>query len=228
MKQILIVEDDALLNNTLSYNLKSDGFTVISAYNASEGQKQMESDSFDLIVLDINLPDGNGFDLCKQIKSKSDIPVIFLTANDMESDMIKGFEFGADDYVTKPFPINVFQKKIAALLNRIEKQPQHFLYNDEHLSINFSELSAKLDNKTIFFTPMEYRTLKILVSNPNCVLTRQTLLERLWDIDRNIVDEHTLTSMISRIRSKIEINRVQYIKTVYGMGYIWVGGKNGS
>lgn len=228
MKQILVVEDDALLNNTLSYNLKSDGFIVVSAYNINEGQKQMKTNSFDLIILDVNLPDGNGFDLCKQIKSKKNIPVIFLTANDMESDMIKGFELGADDYVTKPFPINVFQKKIAALLNRIEEQPKKTLYNDGHLSIDFSELSAKLDDNAIFFTPMEYRTIKIFVSNPNSVLTRQTLLERLWDIDGNIVDEHTLTSMVSRIRSKIEINKFQYIKTVYGMGYMWIGEQNGT
>lgn len=225
MKQILIVEDDTLLNHMLSYNLIAEKYSVTSVYTATEAQKKLTEMLFDLIILDVNLPDGNGFDLCKQIKASKDIPVIFLTANDMESDMIRGYELGADDYVTKPFPISVFQKKITALIRRVGKQPKYDLYEGAHLWIDFSEHSAMLNGKPVIFTPMEYRTLKIFVSNPGCVLTRQTLLEKLWDIDGNFVDEHTLTSMISRIRSKIEADGFQYIKTVYGMGYIWIGTK---
>ena len=184
-----------------------------------------EAQDYDLIVLDVNLPDGNGFDLCEKIKERRpDTAVIFLTANDMESDMLKGFELGADDYVTKPFPISVFRKKVSALLARIQKQTGSDCYTDGTLSINFSELTATLAGEPVIFTPMEYRLLKVLVINPQTVLTRQVLLEKLWDADENFVDEHALTVVISRIRGKIEADGLQYIKTVYGMGYMWVGG----
>jgi DNA-binding response OmpR family regulator len=142
----------------------------------------------------------------------------------MESDMLKGFELGADDYVTKPFPISVFQRKVAAIFNRITKQVGGDCYNDGNLFLDFSGMAATLAGNPIMFTPMEYRMLKVLTNNPQIVLTRQVLLEKLWDIDGNFVDEHALTSNISRIRGKIEINGSQYIKTVYGMGYMWIGG----
>ena len=153
-----------------------------------------------------------------------DAAVIFLTANDMESDMLKGFELGADDYVTKPFPISVFRKKASALLARIQKQTGGDCYTDSTLSINSSELTATLAGEPVIFTPMEYRLLRVLVRNPKTVLTRQILLEKLWDADENFVDEHALTVAISRIGGKIEADGLQYIKTVYGMGYMWIGG----
>lgn len=142
----------------------------------------------------------------------------------MESDMLKGFELGADDYVTKPFPISVFQKKVSALLNRISAQSGGDFYDDGNLYINFSELSACLAGQPITLTSLEYRLLKVLTRNSQTVLTRQVLLEKLWDVDENYVDEHALTTTISRIRSKIETNQHSYIKTVYGMGYMWIGG----
>ena len=140
--------------------------------------------------------------------------------------MLKGYELGADDYVTKPFPMSVFQKKVSALLARIRKQSDSDLYNDGSLVINFSEMTAALNEKSITFTPLEYRLLKVLTKNPKIVLTRQVLLEKLWDIDGHFVDEHALTSTISRIRNKIEKPDRAYIKTVYGMGYMWIGGTN--
>ncbi len=223
--RLLVVEDDRLLNNTLCYNLSAAGYTVDAAMTKSAAVNSCEAQDYDLIVLDVNLPDGNGFDLCKKIKERCpDTAVVFLTANDMEGDMLKGFELGADDYVTKPFPISVFRKKVSALLARIQKQTGGDSYTDGTLAINFSELTANLAGKTIFFTPMEYRLLKVLVRNPKIVLTRQALLEKLWDTDENFVDEHALTVAVSRIRGKIEIDGLQYIKTVYGMGYMWIGG----
>ena len=223
--RLLVVEDDRLLNNTLCYNLSVSGYAVDSAMTMAEAVRFFETQDYDLIVLDVNLPDGNGFDFCKQIKERRpDTAVIFLTANDMESDMLKGFELGADDYVTKPFPISVFRKKVSVLLGRIQKQTGGDRYTNGTLSINFSELTAELSGLPITFTPLEYRLLKVLVSNPKIVLTRQVLLEKLWDVDENFVDEHTLTVTISRIRSKIEVDGLQYIKTVYGMGYMWIGG----
>ena len=223
--RLLVVEDDRLLNNSLCYNLSVSGYAVDSAMTMAEAVRFFETQDYDLIVLDVNLPDGNGFDFCEQIKERRpDTAVIFLTANDMESDMLKGFELGADDYVTKPFPISVFRKKISALLGRIQKQTGGDCYADGTLSINFSELTAELSGESITFTPLEYRLLKVLVRNPKIVLTRQMLLEKLWDADENFVDEHTLTVTISRIRGKIEVDGLQYIKTVYGMGYMWIGG----
>ena len=223
--RLLVVEDDRLLNNTLCYNLSVSGYAVDSAMTMAEAVRFFETQDYDLIVLDVNLPDGNGFDFCKQIKERRpDTAVIFLTANDMESDMLKGFELGADDYVTKPFPISVFRKKVSVLLGRIQKQTGGDRYTNGTLSINFSELTAELSGLPITFTPLEYRLLKVLVRNPKIVLTRQVLLEKLWDVDENFVDEHTLTVTISRILSKIEVDGLQYIKTVYGMGYMWIGG----
>ena len=223
--KLLVVEDDRLLNNTLCYNLSAAGYIVDAAMTKGAAAALCEEQDYELVILDINLPDGNGFDLCEKIKERRpDTAVIFLTANDMESDMLKGFELGADDYVTKPFPISVFRKKVSALLARIQKHTGGDCYSDGTLSINFSELTAALAGEPLTLTPMEYRLLKVLVRNPQVVLTRQALLEKLWDTDENFVDEHALTAAISRIRGKIETDGLQYIKTVYGMGYMWIGG----
>lgn len=223
--RILVVEDDRLLNSTLCYNLTTVGYQVDAALTKADAIGQTEKQNYELIVLDVNLPDGNGFDFCREIKERRpDTAVIFLTANDMESDMLKGFELGADDYVTKPFPISVFQKKVSALLSRITRQSGGDFYDDGNLLINFSELTAALAGQAVTFTPLEYRLLKVLTSNSKQVLTRGQLLEKLWDAEENYVDEHALTSAISRIRGKIEVNGYQYIKTVYGMGYMWIGG----
>lgn len=223
--RILVVEDDRLLNSTLCYNLTTVGYQVDAALTKADAIGQTEKQNYELIVLDVNLPDGNGFYFCREIKERRpDTAVIFLTANDMESDMLKGFELGADDYVTKPFPISVFQKKVSALLSRITRQSGGDFYDDGNLLINFSELTAALSGQAVTFTPLEYRLLKVLTSNSKQVLTRGQLLEKLWDAEENYVDEHALTSAISRIRGKIEVNGYQYIKTVYGMGYMWIGG----
>ena len=155
---------------------------------------------------------------------RPDAVLVLGDTNSCLPDMLKGFELGADDYVTKPFPISVFQKKVSALLNRISAQSGGDFYDDGNLYINFSELSACLAGQPITLTSLEYRLLKVLTRNSQTVLTRQVLLEKLWDIDENYVDEHALTTTISRIRSKIETNQHSYIKTVYGMGYMWIGG----
>ena len=228
MRKILIVEDDILLNRTLGYNLASDGYEVTAAYNYKDAVSHLKAIEFDIALLDINLPDGSGLDLCEEIRERGQHTyIIFITANDKESDMLKGYELGAEDYVTKPFPMSVFQKKLSVVLGRLAKQSGGGdCYEDSALSINFSEMTASLSGKALVFTPLEYRLLKILTKNPQNVLTRQVLLEKLWDADGNFVDEHALTSTISRVRTKIETEGRQYIKTVYGMGYMWIGGWN--
>lgn len=183
MKNILVVEDDNLLNKTLSYNLKQEGYTVDCALIKRQAVEYINKKEYDLVILDINLPDGDGFDLCPKIKSKhKNTAVFFLTAKDMENDMIKGFDLGADDYITKPFHISVFKKKVKVLFNKIKNKAHVDCYDDGKLYINFSNLKSTLNGEPIIFTPMEYRTLKILVKNPKIVLTRQMLLERygMW------------------------------------------------
>lgn len=223
--RILVVEDDKLLNSTVCYNLSASGYAVDSALTKEMAEQLFARQGYELVVLDINLPDGDGFDLCSDMKKQNpDTAVIFLTARDLESDQLHGFELGADDYVTKPFPMSVFQKKVLALLSRIHKQNGSDYYDDGNLYINFSDMSATLPGQDISFTAMEYRILKIFVKNAGTVLTRRILLEKLWDADENFVDEHALTCAVSRIRGKIETGNTQYIKTVYGMGYMWIGG----
>lgn len=227
MIKILVVEDDSLLNHTLCYNLSLVGYTTESAVTKTSAMQFCKKQEYDLIVLDVSLPDGSGFDFCREIKkSCPDTAVIFLTADDMESDMLKGFAVGAEDYVTKPFPVSVFQKKVEALVNRIQKRTDGECWFDGHLHLNFSENTAALNGEIIAFTAMEYRILKLFVQNSNIVLTRQILLEKLWDIHENFVDEHALTAAVSRVRKKLEAGKLQYIKTVYGMGYMWIGGQN--
>ncbi|WP_300693026.1 response regulator transcription factor [uncultured Oscillibacter sp.] len=227
MKRILIVEDDALLNKTLAYNLSSDGWDVTPALNARTAASLLAGTEYDLVLLDINLPDGNGYDLCKLVKPKHpDTVVIFLTANDQESDQIRGYEAGAVDYITKPFSIEALQRKIRAMFAMLEHhKPAKDLYDDGRLFLDFSEQSASLNGKPITLSSMEYKMLYLFCKNPRQVLTRQRLLERLWDVDEKFVDEHTLTTSISRIRGKIEAEGDTYIKTIYGIGYQWTGGE---
>ena len=227
MKQILIVEDDVLLNKTLAYNLISDGWEVTPALKAKTAASLLAGRSYDLVLLDVNLPDGNGYDLCGLIKpGHPDTVVIFLTANDQESDQIRGYEAGAVDYITKPFSIGALQRKIRAMFAMLEHhKPAKDLYDDGRLFLDFSEQSAALNGKPITLSSMEYKMLYLFCKNPRQVLTRQRLLERLWDVDEKFVDEHTLTTSISRIRGKIEAEGDTYIKTIYGIGYQWTGGE---
>lgn len=228
MKHILVVEDDSFLNKMVTYNLTADGYDVISVLNAKTATQALNSREFDLVLLDINLPDGNGFELCKLIKPQhSDTIVIFLTANDQESDQIRGYEVGAIDYITKPFVIGALQRKIRAMFAMLEHhKPAKDIYDDGRLFLDFSEQAATLNGKSLSLSPMEFKMLNLFRKNPKQVLTRQQLLEKLWDIDERFVDEHTLTTSISRIRSKIEADGgAPYIKTIYGMGYQWTGGE---
>ena len=228
MKHILVVEDDSFLNKMVTYNLTADGYDVISVLNVKTATQALNSREFDLVLLDINLPDGNGFELCKLIKPQHpDTIVIFLTANDQESDQIRGYEVGAIDYITKPFVIGALQRKIKAMFAMLEHhKPAKEIYDDGRLFLDFSEQAATLNGKSLSLSPMEFKMLNLFRKNPKQVLTRQQLLEKLWDVDEKFVDEHTLTTTVSRIRSKIEADGgTPYIKTIYGMGYQWTGGE---
>lgn len=227
MKRILIVEDDCLLNKTLAFHFSADGYDVTSALNAEAAVKCLAGAPYDLVLLDINLPDGNGFDLCRAIKPDNpDTMVIFLTANDEECDQLKGYAAGAVDYITKPFSVEALQRKIGAMFAMLARhRPAGEIYDDGRLFLDFLQQTAMLNGQPLTLSAMEYKMLNLFCGNAGIVLTRQRLLERLWDADENYVEEHTLTTFVSRLRGKIEADGERYIKTVYGMGYQWIGGK---
>ncbi len=224
--KILVVEDDLTLSAGICFEMDCNGYLTVAAYNCKKANQLIQSDHFDLAILDVNLPNGNGFDLCRTIKSTHpELPVIFLTANDLEQDILEGFDLGAEDYVTKPFNMKILLRRVEVALrrNRSSAQQTENLWSDGFLTLDFSTLTAIRGNEKIIVTSNEYKLLKILTENAGNVLTRQTLLERLWDVDTNFVDDHVLTVTINRLRTKIEDNTHTYIKTVRGVGYAWMG-----
>ena len=181
MRKILIVEDDTLLNRTLGYNLASEGYEITAAYNRKDAVSHLKETEFDVALLDINLPDGSGLDLCEEIRGRGQHTyIIFITANDKESDMLKGYEVGGADYVTKPFSVTVLCKKVGAVFANMElRAPRHDLFDDGFLKIDFSEQRASLAGEPLDFTPKEYRTLFLFVKNPRIILTKRQILEKL-------------------------------------------------
>ena len=210
------------------FELDSAGYVSVPAYNCAKARALLADGAFSLILLDVNLPDGNGFDLCREIKAQNAMqPVIFLTANDLEEDVLNGFDLGAEDYVTKPFRMQILLKRVEVALRRNGKADR---WSDGFLSLDFSSLTATRGNgsrspETLSITPNEYKLLRVLTENAGNILTRQLLLERLWDSGGNFVDDHTLTVTMNRLRAKIEDENHAYIRTVRGMGYIWTGGR---
>ena len=223
MHRILIIEDDFPLNNALAYNLRSADYTVDCSYNSKEAFEFLKLYRYILLILDINLPDANGFDLYSQLKEKSGASIIFLTANDLESDIIKGFNLGADDYITKPFSPIILLKKIEVLTRYIVEKQQESIYEDGFLLINFSQMTALINEDVLDLSPLEYRILQYFILNKNHILKREQLLEYLWDSSENFVGDTSLNTAMSRLRKKIEIDNHHYIKTIYGTGYMWIG-----
>ena len=224
--KILVVEDDLTLNAGLCFELDCNGYLTLAAYNCRKAVQLIQNEDFDLAILDVNLPDGNGFDLCRTIKDTCpELPVIFLTANDLEKDVLNGFDLGAEDYVTKPFNMKILLRRVEVAIRRnaAAKQPAAGRWSDGFLTLDFGKLTAVRGSEKIAVTSNEYKLLKALIENSGNILTRQTLLERLWDVDGNFVDDHALTATINRLRAKIEDENHPYIKTVRGMGYAWMG-----
>lgn len=224
--KLLVVEDNLTLSTAMCFELDYNDYLTVAAYNCKKAYQLIQSDHFDLAILDVNLPDGNGFDLCRTIKkTHPQIPVIFLSANDLEQDILDGFDLGAEDYVTKPFNMKILLRRIEVALrrNHLSEQQAVDCWSDGFLSLDFSKLTAVRGNEKVIVTSNEYKLLRILTENAGNILTRQMLLERLWDIDDNFVDDHALTVTINRLRAKIEDDAHTYIKTVRGIGYVWTG-----
>ena len=226
MTKILVVEDDLVLGAGLCFELDSSGYVTVAAYNCQKARQLLKEDHFELVIMDVNLPDGTGFELCREVKKEQpDLPVIFLTANDLEQDVLTGFDLGAEDYITKPFNIRILKRRAEVALRHgtaAEKSGTN-QYRDGFLLLDFEALTAVKNREKLAITPNEYKLLRILTANAGNVTTRQLLLEKLWDCEGKYIDDHTLTVTMNRLRAKIEDKEHTYIKTVRGMGYIWTG-----
>ncbi|MCI9296217.1 MAG: response regulator transcription factor [Lachnospiraceae bacterium] len=225
MKRILVVEDDLMLSTGLCFELDTAGYITQAAYNCKKAEYLVKQEAFSLVILDVNLPDGNGFDLCRKVKeTHPELPVIFLTAKDLEEDVLSGYDLGAEDYITKPFRMPILLKRVEVALRRgggAEKSAGADCYRDDFLQIDFDALTVWQGGEKLSVTPNEYKLLRVLIANAGNVVTRKLLLEKLWDCDGNFIDDHTLTVTMNRLRAKIEDDAHSYIKTVRGMGYIW-------
>lgn len=226
MKKVLVIEDDEMLNAGMCFNIQKEGHEPISVMDLTSAEPYIKNQEIDLILLDVNLPDGNGFDFAKKISEYNQKPLIFLTAHELDDEVIKGFELGADDYITKPFNLKIAMQRINAVLRRSDGSPKTTIYSCRNLHVDFDTHTVKKNEEIIHLTPTEYKLLYTFVKNPNIALTRSLLLEKLWDNEGNFVDEHTLTINISRLKNKIADDQYTYIKTIYGMGYQWIGDKN--
>ncbi|MGL5379435.1 response regulator transcription factor [Clostridium sp.] len=229
MKNILIVEDDKVLNNGIAFNFQCDGFNTISVFNINDGREQLNKNKIDMIVLDVNLPDGSGFDFCKEVREKYNMPILFLTALDMELDIITGFKLGADDYITKPFSLNILRERVLALFRRYNRETiSEEILEVDGFTFNFDKMTVSKGGEPIVLAPTEYKILKKLVISKGKILSRGMLLEEIWDKDSEYIEEHALTVNINRLRNKIEgaNSKGKFIKTIYGIGYTWSGENN--
>lgn len=224
MSNILLLEDDLSLINGLSFAFKKQGFELVVARTFKEADSLWMDGKYDLLVLDVSLPDGTGFEFCKKVRQVSKVPIIFLTAADEEMNIIMGLDIGGDDYITKPFKLGVLVSRVNALLRRAKD----FSSADTQLESNGMKVlllqgQAFKNGKLLDLTAAEYKLLCLFMRNPNMVLTKEQILDKLWDCDGNYIDSSTLTVYMRRLRIKIEDNpsEPQMLLTVRGMGYKW-------
>lgn len=228
MPKILIVEDDRPLSNGILIALRQEGYSFVQSFNIDSAKKQLSENQFDMIILDVNLPDGNGFDLCEEIRKTSSVPIIMLTANDMETDVVTGLELGADDYITKPFSLMVLRARINAQLRRcLQINISKEIVIDD-FSYNFDAMEFTKNNVKIELSKTEQKLLRLLVEKKGIILSREELVDRIWTDGAEYVDENALSVTIKRLRDKLEDtpSKPKYIKTVYGLGYTWVVNQN--
>lgn len=211
--KILIVEDDKTLNNGIALSLGNDD--IIQAFCIEEAKRLLYS-SIDLIILDINLPDGSGLDFCREIRKMSAVPIIFLTANDMEIDIVTGLETGADDYITKPFSLAVLRARVNAVARR--KSNDNNIFHLGKYEFDFDNMKFIVDGVVVELSKTEQRLLKMFVQNQGRTLSRELLIDRVWFDGAEFVEENALSVTVTRLRQKIDGIP---IKSVYGIGYVW-------
>jgi DNA-binding response OmpR family regulator len=224
MKRILLVEDDLSLIKGLSFAIKKQGYDLNIARTSCQASAIWADAKYDLVILDVSLPDGSGFDICKKIRQTSKVPIIFLTAADEETNIIMGLDIGGDDYITKPFKLAVFMSRINALLRRSNNFTQtdsELCSNDIRIQLLKGEVYKK--DERLELTAGEYKLLRLFMENPDMILSSEQILSRLWDCSENYVDNNTLTVYIRRLRTKIEDDpsNPKRIITVRRMGYKW-------
>lgn len=224
MKRLFLLEDDLSLINGLSFAIKKQGYEIDVARTMSEADDLWTEGKYDLVILDVSLPDGSGFEFCRKIRRTSKIPIMFLTAADEETDIIMGLDIGGDDYITKPFKLAVFLSRINALLRRSEN------FNTPVTELSSGDINIKLLKGEVYkqgnlldLTVSEYKLLCLFMENPDQILSSDQILGRLWDVSENYIDNNSLTVYIRRLRTKIEDNpgEPKRIVTVRGMGYKW-------
>ncbi|MEG2412839.1 MAG: response regulator transcription factor [Clostridium sp.] len=223
MKTILLLEDDQSLNRGISFKLKKEGYNVLSEVSVKGALDRLNNNKVDLIISDVGLEDGNGFDFCEKVRKKSDVFIIFLTALDQEIDIVTGYDLGADDYITKPFSLMVLISKVNAFMRRIENRSSSESISSNEITFIPDEMRVLKRGQEVALSKNELKLLKQLMSNPKQILSKGQLLEALWDIDGNFVDENTVAVNIRRLREKIEEvpSSPKYIRNVRGVGYIW-------
>ncbi len=224
MNTILLAEDDLSLIVGLEFSLRKNGFDVDIARTVKEALLMVQNKNHDLLILDLTLPDGLGFEICKKVRQSSTVPIIFLTASDEEVNVVMGLDIGGDDYITKPFKLNELISRINALLRRAKLSGlDQTELKSNHITIKRPESRVLKDNKEIELTSAEYRLLCMLMQNPNRVLTREVILNKLWDGSGSFVDDNTLSVYVRRLRSKIEDEpeNPTFILTMRGLGYKW-------
>ena len=224
MSNVLLLEDDLSLINGLTFAFEKQGFELVVARTLKEADSLWTDGKYDLLVLDVSLPDGTGFEFCKKVRQVSKVPIIFLTAADEEMNIIMGLDIGGDDYITKPFKLGVLVSRVNALLRRTKD----FGSADTQLESNGMKVlllqgQAFKNGKRLDLTAAEYKLLCLFMRNPDMVLTKEQILDKLWDCDGNYIDSSTLTVYMRRLRIKIEDNpsEPQMLLTVRGMGYKW-------
>lgn len=230
MNHLLLLEDDAALAEGLAYALPKNGFEVTVVCSVTAARTALAAQQFDVLLLDVNLPDGSGFALCEALRCAGDAtPILFLTAADEEVNIIRGLDSGGDDYLTKPFRLGELCSRVRALLRRAGGQPANMLLQTVQsgaLRIDLAAARASLAGRALELTAAEYRLLCLLVRHPNQTLTRTAILDALWDGSGDFVDDNTLSVYVRRLREKIEDDpsHPQRLCTVRGLGYRWQGG----
>lgn len=216
MKKILLLEDDKNLNHGITLKLQKEGYEVSSAFSLKEAEELFVPGRIDLVICDVNLPDGSGLDFCARIRKKSNVFILFLTALDSEIDMVNAYDLGADDYMTKPFSLMVLVSKVHAFMRRLGSDGA--LIQSGEISVNYSEMKAYKNKEPVSLSKKELQLLLFLLENAGQIVSKEQILEKVWDLDGQFVDENTVPVNISRLKSKIGND---YIRNVRGLGYIW-------
>lgn len=223
MKKIMIVEDDRALSQGIVMALRKEAYRFTQCYTLKEARRLLEDTKPDLMLLDINLPDGSGFDFLKEVMAEANLPVIVVTANDMEIDEVMGLELGAEDYITKPFSLMVLRARIEKVLRAQSRGSCAASYEQGDLLFDFEGMHYYIAGQEVLLSSTEQRLLRLLVENKDRHLTRAFLIDRLWTDGAEYVDENALSVTVKRLRDKIEENPAKplHIRTVYGVGYVW-------